>query len=222
MKSIWLIFWLVFLGWSCNKDNDPLINPDCVRGQGAITSEARDLASFHSIDNLIFADIFLSQGPQEDIILEAQPNILEIVRTQVVAGELRVFSDQCMDIDTPVVLHIVIPEIRSLKLTGVGQILAENDFELTDLSAHLMGVGEINLRGNAESLDIRLIGVGTVKAFDLNTDRCKILLSGVGDAEVFVNTELDVTITGSGDVSYKGDPSITSNISGSGSIVNSN
>ena len=219
-KFILLLVLLITL--ACNKDDNFSPGNNCLRGQGTIVSETRTLSNFHSINNTIFADILLTQGPQEDVMIEAQQNILEEVKTEVINGELRITHNRCLDIVDPVILHVTIPEIENLTLTGVGDIIAQNEFDLADLKITLTGAGNFDLQGIATSLDIRLTGVGNVSAFDLNADVCNVSISGVGDVEVFVNDELNVTITGVGTVSYIGNPTITSNISGSGGIVNSN
>ena len=225
-SRLFLLF-VALLTLSCsvdvNNDFPDNFSPNsCLDGQGSIVSETRLLADFHSINSTIFADIHLTQGPNEDIIIEAQQNILRELNTTVVEGELRLTLDRCVDIIQPVKVLITIPEINNLTLTGVGDFIAINDFDLTELNVVLTGVGDFNLKGTTTAMDITLTGVGDVKAFDLNSDMCDIDITGVGDAEVFVNDELNVTITGIGSLFYKGNPTITSNITGTGSIVDSN
>ncbi|MGI9543431.1 MAG: head GIN domain-containing protein [Cyclobacteriaceae bacterium] len=228
MKISRFIISLILISFSCetsvNVDppNFPLGGSTCLPGQGAIVSETRSLGNFNSIDNFVFADIFITQGPQKDVIIEAQQNILEVLNTVVASDELKLTLDQCANITEPIKVHITIPEIRSLGLTGVGDVIAQNEFNLTDLTVSLTGLGDFDLQGTATTTDITMTGLGDVKAFDLNADVCDINMTGTGDAEVFVNNELNVTMTGTGTVFYKGDPAITSNISGSGSIVDSN
>jgi hypothetical protein len=206
-----------------NNDFPDNFTPNsCLDGQGSIVSEIRTLADFHNISSTIFADIHLTQGPKEDVIIEAQQNILGELKTTVVQGELRLTLNRCVDIIEPVKVLITIPEINNLTLTGVGDFIAENDFDLTELNVVLTGVGDFNLQGTTTALDISLTGVGDVKAFDLISDMCDIVIAGVGEAEVFVNDELNVTITGTGKVFYKGNPTITSDITGTGSLVDSN
>lgn len=225
MKTIrFFLSLLLALNFAC--DNDVTIIPpggnNCLSGEGAIVLESRNLANFNSINNTIFADILLTQGPQEEVIIEAQQNVLDQVKTEVNNDELMITVDQCVDIDQPVKLQITIPEIESLTLTGVGNIIAQNELTLMNLGVVLTGVGDFDLQGTAAILDITMTGVGDVRAFKLNTDTCDIDLTGTGDAEVFVNDELNVTITGTGTVFYKGEASISSNITGAGSIVDSN
>ncbi len=225
-----LISAIVLLTMSCTSD----INIDyhdyfpdnssnnCLRGQGTIVSETRVLDDFHSIVSTIFADILITQGPKEDVIIEAQPNILRELKTEVVNGELRLRLNRCVNIAQAVKVHITIPEIRSLTMTGVGDIIAQNEFDSNELKIVLTGVGDFNLIGLTKTLDITLTGVGDIKSFGLNSDTCDVNITGVGDVELFVNDELNVTITGTGTIFYKGNPTINSTITGSGSVVDAN
>ena len=43
--------------------------------------------------------------------------------------------------------------------------------------------------------------------------------AGSGDGTVWVTNELDVTITGSGNITYRGEPAITQTITGSGYVT---
>ncbi|MCP4975078.1 MAG: DUF2807 domain-containing protein [Maribacter sp.] len=227
MKIKKLLFPAIFLlSMSCTSDVN--INyPDnssnnCLQGQGTIVSENRVLDDFHSIASTIFADILITQGTKEDVIIEAQPNILSEIKTEVVNGELRLQLNRCVNIAQAMKVHITIPEIKSLTMTGVGDIVAQNEFDANELKIVLTGVGDFNLMGSTKTLDITLTGVGDIKAFGLNTDTCDVNITGVGDAELFVNDELNVTITGTGTIFYKGNPTVNSTITGSGSVVDAN
>lgn len=223
MENPGLIYCLIFLlVISCDSGDNSVNGNNCTYGQGAIVSETRSLANFNSIDNTAVAEILLTQGPQEDVRIEAQYNILQELKTMVVNNKLVISFDHCVDIKEALKIYITIPDIRSLTLTGVGNILAQNNFDLTTIDIVLTGVGNINLKGTTESLNATLTGVGNINAFELNTDNCDVRINGVGDAEVFVNDALNIAITGRGSVFYKGNPSINSNITGSGSVVDSN
>ncbi len=64
-----------------------------------------------------------------------------------------------------------------------------------------------------------LTGSGKVLAANLETDKCDIRISGSGDVEINVKSELEANISGSGSVSYKGNPNhVNSHASGSGHI----
>jgi hypothetical protein len=81
------------------------------------------------------------------------------------------------------------------------------------------GSGKISASGSAQSVRTNISGSGKVLAADLETNRCEIRISGSGDVEINVKSELDATISGSGSVSYRGNPSkVNSHSSGSGKV----
>ena len=231
MKNSRLIFAvLILLILSCSSDINidyPDYDPNfpdnnCLQGLGMTISETRVLNDFHSILNTAFADILITQGPKEDVIIEAQPNILQELKTEVINGVLTLKLNRCVNIVKAVKVHITIPEIRSLTMTGVGETIAQNEFDTSELDIILTGVGDFHLQGKTSTLDITLTGVGEIRAFELISNTCDVNITGTGDVELFVNDELNVTIEGTGDVYYKGNPTINSTIAGTGSIVDAN
>ncbi len=83
----------------------------------------------------------------------------------------------------------------------------------------ISGSGKIEARGTAEDVKAAISGSGKVLAADLKTNRCQVRISGSGDAEITVVDELDANISGSGSVSYRGDPKkVNANSSGSGKV----
>lgn len=83
----------------------------------------------------------------------------------------------------------------------------------------LSGSGKIQAEGSAHAVKTQISGSGRVMASNLEADKCDIRISGSGDVEINVKTDLDATISGSGSVTYKGNPShVNSHSSGSGSI----
>lgn len=81
------------------------------------------------------------------------------------------------------------------------------------------GSGKILAKGSARAEKIQITGSGKVLAADFEVDRCIARISGSGDAEVNVKSELDANISGSGSVRYKGNPNkVNSRSSGSGKV----
>ncbi|HYC84537.1 MAG TPA: head GIN domain-containing protein [Chryseosolibacter sp.] len=88
-----------------------------------------------------------------------------------------------------------------------------------DVDVSVSGSGKILGSGSADEIRAAISGSGKVLAADLQTNRCEVRISGSGDVEINVKNELDATISGSGSVSYKGNPNkVNSNASGSGKL----
>jgi hypothetical protein len=81
------------------------------------------------------------------------------------------------------------------------------------------GSGKIMANGSADHVKTSISGSGKVLAASLEANRCEVKISGSGDVEINVKNELDATISGSGTVGYKGNPSkVNSHASGSGKV----
>jgi hypothetical protein len=83
----------------------------------------------------------------------------------------------------------------------------------------LSGSGKIFASGSSDRVKTSISGSGKLLAANMETNRCEVRISGSGDVEINVKNELDANISGSGSISYKGNPSkINSHASGSGSV----
>jgi hypothetical protein len=83
----------------------------------------------------------------------------------------------------------------------------------------ISGSGKIEASGTAQSIKANISGSGKVYAANLEVDKCDVRISGSGDVEINVKSELDANISGSGTVSYKGNPNhVNGHSSGSGKV----
>ena len=81
------------------------------------------------------------------------------------------------------------------------------------------GSGDVQIEGKANTYDLEINGSGDVKAFNFECKEVDIQIAGSGDAQVNATEVLKISIAGSGDVSYKGDPKkVNQKIAGSGEI----
>ena len=187
----------------CDSDGD-LNNNNKVIGTGPIVSQTLDLKSFQRIENIGVANVYVTLGSPQSVILKAQQNIIDVLTYEVINNTLKIGVKDNISIENTAEIRfdIVINEISDIGLIGVGSFNLSGDYQ--------------------EDLSISLIGVGQVNAYDLEVGSCTIISSGVGDCKVKVQDELDVTITGVGNVYYKGNPSISLNITGIGTLIEDN
>ena len=202
----------------CSEDDG-----DCVVVSGPITNETRSVDDFHSISLQGVGNILLTQGTPQSLKIETNQSVHDLLKTQVSNGELRIELDDCINgtIDK-LDIHITIPDIQRLEISGVGNILGQNEFDLFELELEIEGVGEVSIMGITNRLEITTSGVGNVHAFGLTSNICEVNLIGTGNVEVTVELELEANISGAGNILYKGFPTIDANISGSGTLINAN
>jgi len=108
----------------------------------------------------------------------------------------------------------------NLIMDGSGNIQFKGNAKHLDIL--IDGSGGIQLTGTANSIDAIIDGSGDLEAFDLPVNDAVVVTDGSGDGAVYVDRDLKATIRGSGDIFYKGNPKIWSQIESSGNVVNAN
>ena len=236
MKWTLFIFILVSLTiQSCDEDGF------CVNGKGSRESDEFHVSEFEGVQLSCSADIYLRQGSNHEVIIKAQPNILDEMDLSVRNDILDIDVDRCIRDHKQIEVYITMPTLTYLNIEGSGDVVTDNDFEIDDLELNINGSGDMDLSieaedvnididgsgsivlfGSGTTLDIKIDGSGDIKAFDFPVDDCSVHVEGSGDCRVYPRDFLNVRIDGSGNVYYKGNPDIDLTINGSGDVINAN
>src|SRR5690606_30202425 len=103
--------------------------------------------------------------------------------------------------------------------TFVGSVdVAIYDLAGDGVAIQFPGSGRIGINGQAYTHTVELGGSGSYLGAELESDDVAVHLAGSGDVEVFARRSLNVSLDGTGDVRFKGDPVISSLIAGTGSV----
>lgn len=233
-RDILIIVAAFFLFFSCKR----IFNN--IKGSGPIETETRDLKDFKGVELGASADVFITQGDEFKVTIEAQKNIAELLETSVKGTTLKIyFKDNMGNVSyDKMVIHIQAPLYEHIALLGSGNMIAQNALKGDKLSlvitgsgnlevkeatyssikAELSGSGNLKVGGVAESCDLELSGSGDVEASDLKSKKVIAAITGSGGIDCHAETNLEASVTGSGDIHYSGDPSVQSRITGSGSV----
>lgn len=214
---------------------------DCERGTGPTVSKTLLLEDFHSFELKGSSNVYLTQGEQQEVTVEGQENIIELLELDVHNGNWEIEFMECIRSHDELTFYITIPEVRSMTISGSGQIKTQNIIQSENLEMYIFGSGDIDanldaanlkgkitgsgdmkLSGQADFTDLGISGSGDFRAFDLFTKVCDVEISGSGNTRIYCEDELDVKISGSGNVYYEGTPSINASVSGSGNIFDAN
>lgn len=213
-----------------------------VKGTGPSITRTVEVASFTQLESQISADVEITQGATQKVVMEGQENILNMIQTEVKDGKWKIkFPKNTWGDYDHVKIKITVPALTSIGLSGSGNVTTTNTFKADDFSVGLSGSGNMKimveannidcglsgsggivLKGKTKELSLGTSGSGNIKAMECNADVVKVGISGSGDCEVYANTLLDAGIAGSGSIRYKGTPKIKTGVSGSGSIQSVN
>ncbi len=223
--------------WSCRNiccDNDN------VYGSGVVAEEIREVDSFHSVEILGSCDLYFVKSATQELRVITDDNILPLIHTWVRHdGTLIIEANSSYTTRIGVKVYVSMVEIRGFSITGSGNIYGESPFfprELHLLIAgsgsmrmdaraqkvwtSIVGSGHIQLAGRAEYHNVTIAGSGNLEALDFLVSCYDIQIPGSGECHIHVEDVLNVIIAGSGNVYYKGSPSvINTTIIGSGDVI---
>ncbi len=116
-----------------------------------------------------------------------------------------------------VIVHA--PRIEAVTLNGSGNAELRGNFG-DALSLVVDGAGNVDVAGEAATLQTTINGSGNIKAGDLQSENASVTINGSGRVELTVTRSLHATITGTGAIVYYGDPaSVEKQVMGAGSIT---
>jgi hypothetical protein len=203
-------------------------------------SEKRDVGKFHSVEFRGYGVVYLASGYDYELRLEGEESLVKDYETVVDSEILIIKSNSWLKFwrKKPITVYVHMPLVRKLSVAGSGSIFGETtlyadrlaleltgsgkielDVETEQLGSIISGSGEIRLRGSAKAFQHTIAGSGDLKAFNLQTERSEIKITGSGNCELAASNRLDVLISGSGTVFYRGDSrTVNQEVTGSGKI----
>ncbi len=215
-----------------------------VKGNGEVVTIERNTGDYDEISVGGWFDVEIVDGKEGSLSLSGEENLLEYIITEVKDGKLVVKVEKGINLQPSswfkggITVTIPVEEIRALSMSGSGDLEGKTVLRGKDMSARLSGSGDMdisieaenlevvvsgsgdmNLGGGAEYLKVQISGSGDIHAYDLQANHVEALVSGSANIQVTARESLKARVSGSGDISYKGNPEkIDSKTSGSGDI----
>lgn len=203
-------------------------------------TETRNLASFDRISSIASIDVIIVQGNAHTVRIESENIATDKILTETKNGLLTISMQKGNYWNARAKVIVTLPYINAIHLSGTGNVISESpikgkqlEVQLTSsgnitinllivdqLTVKLYGTGDMQFGGSADACNIKLSGSGDIQAFGLKTLRCQAEIIGSGNIKVLALEAIDAYVTGSGDISYKGNPnSERTKSSGPGGII---
>ena len=213
----------------------------CEEGEGSTITEELFMDTFTGIKLTTNAQVYLSQGEEQEVLVKGQGNIIDELETSVRNDVWEIEFDDCVEDSDVLRIFITAPNFEYIVNRGSGNIRSEGilktdlleidnngsgeimlSIEADQINGRNSGSGTVELEGVTTTLDYEIDGSGDVNAFDLLVRDAQLKIDGSGDFQVQVSDFLGIDIDGSGDVYYKGDPDMDVKTRGSGKVFNAN
>lgn len=188
----------------------------------AAAGQQRTVEAFHAVSFSSSGTVDIAVGKTQSVSIEASPELLARVTTEVRDGTLYVGRKSDRDNnswrdDGPLVVHISVPRLDGAKMSGSGKLNIDG-LNGGTTAVGISGSGNIVAKGALDKLDLDISGSGRAELTDLAVKNAAVKISGSGNVKINAKDTLEARISGSGDLRYMGSPRITSKVSGSGSI----
>lgn len=212
-------------------------------------TEKREVSNFNQISLRGYGELFITQGEQESLTVQADEDELLNIKTDVVDGKLRIniITDWVEKISSffskgfysqRIRFDLTVKELTNLDIIGAARVnvkglqgeefavrlggaadITIESLKTERLKAELPGAGLLKIAGKTIDQSVTVSGAGAYEAPHLESQSANIQLTGLGKATVWVVEELEATLIGLGSIEYYGNPKITKSVQGLGSVT---
>ena len=213
-----------------------------IKGNGTIIAINRTTSEYHTVNFAGPFDYILISGKEGNIQIEGEENLLHYIITEVKNGTLSIRTENNISLQTSrnktIKIRVPFEDISTVSLSGSGDVWSESiisttqfkvsvagsgnaklKVDATSVEALVTGSGEIDLKGKTNTLKVFVSGSGEYEGYELAATDVDVSVTGSGDAKITCNGHLKARVTGSGEIKYKGKPKTEdSKVLGSGRI----
>jgi hypothetical protein len=181
--------------------------------------ENRTVGGFTAVQLSSFGDLQIEQTGTESLSIEAAADVLPQLTSDVSGGVLRLGlkPGSTLDDATPVVYRLTVAALDAIAVAGAGDVTASN-LRAGRLTVDISGAGDMTLGGTVDAQVVTISGAGDYDGENLQSADAQITIEGAGDAVLRVDNRLDAAISGVGSIEYIGDPQVTQDVRGAGSV----
>lgn len=198
-----------------------------------------ELTSFRDIHLKGGYKVYLIQGKENSLTVKASDeDVFDYLKINNDRSSLGLEIDrERFDFDR-VNLYITFTKIERIEIEGGVRLKTKGYLDLNDIYVGVKGGAKIEmnmkardveitgeggvlfeLNGVADRLNVHLSGAGHVDASELKTKDVNFRVEGVGTGTVYATKTLHAQIQGVGKVKYRGNPEVTKDIEGLGSVI---
>ncbi len=188
-----------------------------VRGSGNRQTQTRQVAPFTSItaEGAFTIEVVCQKDLRVEV--EGDDNVLPLVSTDVRSGVLQLSNTNSYSVNQPIVIKISVPNLEALSVNGAGKLeITKLNNEKFEIDAN--GAPSINVSGSTKLLDLDTNGSASIDTHNLRAAKAVVDSKGVSKVDLGVSDQLDVTVSGPSQVTYRGDPVVNKTIHGPGRV----
>ena len=238
MKKHFSIIFSTILSLTILLSSCIFIGPS-IKGNGDVDQQTRTIDNFTKIKSSHGLEVILVPDDTEFVIVEADNNLFDAIKTEVNGSELRIFSDQQIrkarakkvivhyikinDIRSSSGSHVKTAEVlKTKRLSTKASSGSHQNIEVntSSINARCSSGSHMKLRGKSQTANFKASSGAHIKGSDFETDEGTADVSSGAHITFRILNSLDAEASSGGHIYYLGNPSITNvNKSSGGQII---
>ena len=236
IKTTIVLLFVSVLFASCGADMFNRID-----GNRNVISKDREITNdFTKVRVSSGIDLFIKQGNQVELTVEADENLHEYIMTEVEGDQLKIYIDGNIWRAKARKVYLTVTDIEGLRATSGSDVVSDGvlrvkDFEVSTTSGADMRIeveanhvssssssgSDLIISGTTDTHDSSASSGSSVSAYGLESREVSARASSGADVEVYASESITAKASSGGDVRYKGSPKKVSKKTSSGGGVSS-
>jgi hypothetical protein len=199
--------------------------------------QPRAVAGFDRVVLRSVGELTVRQAEHEALTVDAEARLMAQISTTVKDGTLYLETTGTVQTEEPIRFELTVRTLRAIVAEGSGDVrlnglrgpavklaaagsggIDARDLQVGELEVLISGSGRVATDGSARSQSVLISGAADYRGERLRSRAARVTISGAGEATVDARDNLNVRISGSGDVVYAGSPRILQDVSGAGTV----
>lgn len=196
-----------------------------------------DLKNFDRLSMGNAFHINVKQGTDFKIKVNGDSHDIDDLIVKVTRGELKIYYSKWRLRRYRIEIAIEMPTIKEIDFSGASTSYIQGFNNLEELKIDLSGSSkatlsadarfyeidlsgssELDLEGKGKEMEVDLSGASRLNAFDTLVDKASLDVSGASTGRVNVGETLNIRASGASKVRYRGNPHVSSDLSGSSHV----
>lgn len=185
-------------------------------------------------------DLYITQGNTTELIIEADENLHDFIKTEVNNGNLKIYSEKNIWKAKAKKIYLTLPTLEYLKATSGSEVVSKGTLTVTNFEIETSSGADANLsiaatsvvsrassgsflkiKGTTKNHSAKASSGASIRAFSLESETVSARVSSGADIDVFASEYLEARASSGGDIDYRGNPKrIDKKASSGGSISN--
>lgn len=207
-------------------------------GSGNLVTETRSPGPFTGLSVSGGFEVELRNAGKEEVVVEADDNIIKYIRTDVSGGQLRIRLEDIEVRKVHLKVFVSAPLINKIKASAASTVDVKDELrtgsniqfnvssasEVTavvdapEIRGDVSSAGELNLKGRTRDFKADASSGASIHAHDLLSENTDVRASSGATAEVHASLTLDAKASSGANISYRGGATVRKTESSGGQV----